>query len=430
VPEPPPAPPSSGRSRLSGTAAWNVIDQALASLATFVVTIIAAAAGTAQGFGSFALALTVYLFLLGVSQAMVNQVYLMHYPGVPGESETHAGARAAAGLAAVFGAGCAVVVAPVALVVAADAGPSIATIALLFPLLFVQEAWRGILVGLGRPRSAAFNDGLRAVLQIGVMGALVATGHTESPELILGWGLAGGAAAVLGALQVGRAPSPAGGLRFARRHIGVARFLVAEWVMVLGAAQLGLLVVAWLGAVPDVGALRGAQTLLGPMNVLGLGVFGFLLTELVRRPGLPIPRRRKVAAAAGGVLAAVAIGWGLLLTAAPDRVGELLLGDTWADTSTVLLPMTFYVAGAAAATGVLAVLRSVGDARSTFVVNCVLGPLMLLSVMIGQISGGIVGAAWGFAASTVLVLPLFWVRMEVVLRRPGIVRDDVTRVAS
>ncbi|MGQ0576680.1 MAG: hypothetical protein ACT4RN_21140 [Pseudonocardia sp.] len=406
-------------------AAWNVVDQALASLATFAVTIIAASAGTAEGFGHFAVAFTVYLFLLGISQALVNQVYLMHYPGAPDDEATD-GAAAAAGLALVFGLVCAAVVAPVALLVGGGSGPSIAVIAALFPLLFVQEAWRGVLVGRHRPRSAAANDGVRALLQIGAMAAMVAAGRSGPVELLLVWGLAGGAAALLGIAQVGRLPSPAAGLRYARRHATVSRFLVAEWVMVLGAAQVGLLVVAWLGSAADVGALRGAQTVLGPMNILGLGVFGFLLAELVRRPDLPIARRRQVAAGAGAALAAAAVVWGALLLLLPDRAGALLLGETWAASRGVLLAMTLYVAGAAAATGVLAVLRSVGDARSTFVVNTVLGPLMLVAVVTGQLTGGVVGAAWGFAASTVAILPLFWLRMEKVLRRPDIVRTSPT----
>ena len=62
-------------------------------------------------------------------------------------------------------------------------------------------------------------------------------------------------------------------------------------------------------------------------------------------------------------------------------------------------------------------LRSVGDARSTFLVNTVLGPLMLTSIALGMALGGVRGAAWGFACATTLVIPLFWMRMENTLRR-------------
>lgn len=397
-------------------AAWNVADQALASLTTFTVTVIAARAGDATEFGHFAVGLTVYLFLLGVSQALVNQVYLMRFPAAPAAEALDA-AAAASGLALLFGAACAVVVAPVALLLGGAAGPAIATIAVLFPLLFTQEAVRAVLIARRRARAATLNDAVRATLQIGAVAALVGAGRSAPAELLLAWGLAGGAAAALGAWQVGVAPAPARGPRFARRHLDVTRFLVAEWLMVLGAAQLGLLVVALLGSTADVGALRGAQTLLGPLNILGLGVFGFLLTELVRRPGLADRTRRQVAAGAGAVLAAITLGWGFVLLALPAPVGTALLGATWPGTRSTLLPMTIYLAGAAAATGVLAVLRSAGDARSTFGVNAVLGPLMLATVCSGQLLGGAVGAAWGFAASTTLIVPLFWLRMERLFRR-------------
>jgi O-antigen/teichoic acid export membrane protein len=403
-------------------AVWNLADQGLSSLATFAVTILAAAVGTAEGFGHFAVAFTLYLFLLGVSQAMVNQVYLMRYPALS-DAEALAGARAAGGLAFTFGVACAVVLIPGGLLLAGDTGPAIATVAALFPLLFVQEAWRGVLIGRGRPQAATLNDGVRAALQLGAMAAVVAVGHTEPTTLLLAWGLAGGVAAVLGAVQLGGAPSVPAGLRYLRRHLDISRFLVAEWLLVLGAAQVGLLVVAWLGSPADVGSLRGSQTLLGPMNVLGLGVFSFLLTELVRRPGLSVPTLRKVAAASGGALALVAVLWGGCLLLLPDAVGSALLGETWAGAAQTLLPMTFYVAGAAGATGTLAVLRSMGDARSTFIVNCVLGPLMLGGVVLGQLLGGAVGAAWGFAAATTLVIPLFWWRMEGSVRRRAATPD-------
>ncbi len=215
-----------------------------------------------------------------------------------------------------------------------------ATIAALFPLVFVQEAWRGVLVGRGRPRSAAFNDGVRAALQIGAMMAVIALGRTATDRLLSAWGLAGGVAACLGAIQIGGAPSPTAGLRFARRHLDISRFLVAEWVLVLGAAQVGLLAVAWLGTPADVGSLRGAQTLLGPMNILGLGVFSFLLTELVRRPDLTAAKLRT----GGGGVRRRARRDGrsrgaCCLLALPDAVGVTLLGETWSGArDTVLLP--------------------------------------------------------------------------------------------
>jgi hypothetical protein len=50
-------------------------------------------------------------------------------------------------------------------------------------------------------------------------------------------------------------------------------------------------------------------------------------------------------------------------------------------------------------------------------VNTILGPLMLLAVVVGQVTGGAVGAACGFAVSTTAVIPLFWWRMEKTMRK-------------
>jgi O-antigen/teichoic acid export membrane protein len=398
-------------------AVWNIADQCLASLATFAVTILAARAGSAQEFGHFALGLTIYLFLLGVSQAMVNNVFLIRYPGLSAE-QARIGASGAAGLAASVGVVFGVVVIPLGLLVAGTAGPSLAAIAVAFPILFLQDCWRAVLIGRSKPRDATINDTLRIAVQLGTICVLIAFGHVSSPVLLLAWGLGALPAAVLGAVQVGATPSLRRGYEYARRHSDISRFLVLEWVLVLGAAQISLLIVAWLGSPADVGALRGAQTLLGPMNVLGLGAFSFLLTELVRRPLLSVAARRRFAALVGGVLAVIATSWGTVLALLPTKAGTVLLGSTWVGTSTVIVPMTVYVAGAAAATGLLVVLRSVADTRSTFIVNCVLAPLLLGGVVVGQLNGGVVGAAWGFGLATTLIVPFFWFRMELLFRRP------------
>jgi O-antigen/teichoic acid export membrane protein len=395
---------------------WNIADQCLSSLATFVVTILAARSGTAEAFGHFAVGLTVYLFLLGVSQALVNQVFIMRYPAAS-DADAARAAGGAAGLAVLFGVACAVVIIPAGLLLAGGSGPALVAVAAVFPLLFLQDACRGVLIARGRPRAATVNDLVRVVLQIGVLCAVIAENRTAPAAMLAAWGLATLPAAVLGVVQVGARPSARAGVRFLRQHADISRFLVSEWIMVLGAAQVALLVVAWLGTTAQVGALRGAQTLLGPMNILGLGVFSFLLRELVRHPLTSPGSRRRFAAAVGGALAVASLLWGGVLMVLPDRVGIQLLGGTWPATTHVLAPMTVYVAGAAAATGLLAVLRSAGDARSTFVVNTVLAPTMLLGVVIGELLGDVVGAAWGFAAATTLIVPLFWLRMERLYRR-------------
>ena len=90
--------------------------------------------------------------------------------------------------------------------------------------------------------------------------------------------------AVLGAGQARTWPAPR-----CRRSLAapstarVAPFLAAEYAVNLGAFNAALAVVAALGELAVVGAIRGAQVLLGPVRVLTQAAQSFGLAEVARR---------------------------------------------------------------------------------------------------------------------------------------------------
>lgn len=406
----------SARSRLIGRAGWSFADQALSSLSNAALSILMAKATGVEGYGAFAVAFTVFTFLAGVSRALVNQPYLMTFAGAAPDA-ARAGVRAGTGLALIFGAGCAVLIVPVALVVGGSAAAAVSVVVLFLPVLLVQDVWRSVFVARQQPRAAAANDALWAVLQFGGLGVAVSAGVRDPVVLILIW-VGTGWVAAAAAVARGRAlPSVRDGVGFARRTRGASRFLVAEWLTVLGAAQLALLAVGTLGSPADVGSLRAAQTLLGPLTILVVGTFGFLLPELVRRPGSSTRRLRLVAAAVGGLLTVTTLVWGLGLLALPEHLGRALLGDIWPGARETLLSMTLWMVGAALSTGPMTVIRACGETRATFLVNALIGVLLLVCVPVGFVLGGAPGAAAGFAVANLLPAPLFWVQLELVLRR-------------
>ena len=420
-------PPRSARSALAGRAAWSFTDQALSSLTNAALSIFIAVVTSAAGYGYFAVAFTVYTFLLGTSRALVNQPYLMRWPAAEEVDATRA-AAAATGLALLVGLACAVVVVPGALLLVPGSGPTVATMCALLPLLLVQDVWRSVFVARQRPRSAVANDALWTVLQFAALGAAVAAGVREPVPLVAIWAGAGWVAAVVAVVQAGVRPAVGSALRYARRTADLSRYLVAEWLTVLGAAQVALLLVAGIGSAVDVGALRGAQTLLGPLNILGIGAFGFLVPELARRPWLPPGRLRRVAAVTSGALGVVNLAWGAVLLLLPDAAGTAVLGSTWSGARETILAMTLWSTGIALATGPIVVIRSRGRARDSLAVNVLLGLLLLVGAPLGLVLGGAAGAGWGFAIATLATAPLFGLRMERVLRTP--IPADLTRPAD
>lgn len=417
-----PRPARSARSALVGRAVWSFTDQALSSLTNAALSILLAVVTTAEGYGYFAVAFTVYTFLLGTCRALVNQPYAMRWSTVD-DAAARSGAASATGLALVFGTVCAAVGVPVALLVP-GVGPTVATTCALLPLLLVQDCWRSVFIARQTPRSAAANDALWTVLQFSGLGIAVLNGVRDPVPLVAVWALSGWVAAVVAMLQGRVRPAPRSSVDYLRRSSDLSRFLVAEWLTVLGAAQLALLLVATLGSALDVGSLRGAQTLLGPLNILGIGAFAFLIPELARRSWLSARQLRLVAVSTSGVLVLTNLAWGAVLLLLPPRFGAALLGSTWAGARETLLAMTLWCVGIALATGPIVVIRAAGRARDSFVVNVLLGVLLIVGAPVGLVVGGAEGAAWGFAVATLSTAPLFALRAERLLRSRGAVTDE------
>lgn len=405
------------RSGLVGRAGWSFADQALSSLANAAMSVLMAKATGVTGYGYFAVAFTIYTFLLGVSRALASQPFLMRFAAVC-DAQARVQAGAATGAALLFGTLCAVAVAPAVLLVAADVGPSVATMMALLPGLLVQDVWRSVFVARQRPRSAAANDALWTVLQFLGLGVAATAGVQDPVPLILIWGLTGWLCAALAAWQGGTLPSVVRAVGYVAHNRDVSRFLVAEWLTVLGAAQVALLLVGTLGDATDVGALRAAWTLLGPLTILVVGSFAFLVPELARRPTLEARSLRRVAVLTSCTIAVLTLGWGLGLLTLPEQVGRAVMGDVWPGARATLLAMTLWMVGSAVAVGPMTVIRACGEARPSFGVNVLIGVLLLGCTPAGFVLlGGAPGAAVGFAVANLVPAPLFWLQMERVLRR-------------
>jgi O-antigen/teichoic acid export membrane protein len=288
--------------------------------------------------------------------------------------------------------------------------------AVLLPGLLVQDVWRSIFIARQRPRSAAADDALWTVLQFGALALLIVGGARNPAVLLAAWGLTGWVAAAVAVLWGKTRPSVRQGLRYARSTHDMSRYLVAEWLTVLGAAQLALLVISAIGSPADVGSLRAAQTLLGPLTILVVATFGFVVPELARRLTISDTGRCWVAVGVSATLTVLTLACGVVLSALPEHVGSVLLGEVWPGARACLPAMTLWMVGAALAAGPIAVIRSRGQARASFRVNVLIGLLLLVCVPAGFLMAGAAGAAAGFAVANVTPVPLFWVQMRKVLR--------------
>jgi hypothetical protein len=201
---------------------------------------------------------------------------------------------------------------------------------------------------------------------------------------------------------------------------------VVEFGVGNAASQAAIVGLGLLANPLAVGALRGATTLFGPMNVLFNAATGFGPPLLNRVTGLRSPARKaRQAGTSGLALAALAACWAAALTLLPDAAGRQLLGDTWRSAAD-LLPATGsqYAAMAVGTCGLLA-LRVISP-RATLGLQLIFSLLSVVLLLVGYAAGGIIGAAWGLAAGSAAKAVASWTRVAFEVRVSYTLRDRVS----
>ncbi len=418
-----------GRRALLARGGWGIADQALSSLTNFALTVLVARSVTESEFGAFAIAVLVYLTVLGIVRGLLAEPLAVRFSAAPPAARNQASAAATGAsvwAGALVGAGL--------LVVATFFGGTTRSVLLALgismPGLALQDAWRFVFVTEGRPARAAANDLVWALAQFGAVGALLAFTDAGAGAFVLAWGLAANVAALVGCAQAGMLPALGAGPRWARRHLDLGGPFALDFTAQVGGSYVSLFVVTAIAGLDAVAGLRGAQVLLGPVNVLYLGARLIAVPEgarLAARGGRAVVRLSAVVALALGAAAAVV---GTILLLLPDSIGTELLGDTWDAARRVLLPTTLLMAangiGVAAVTG----LRSLAAARESLRARLLVAPLLVVGATIGVVVAGEAGAAWGLAATGVIGAAIWWFGYLRIARAAGPVRAPTEGLAD
>jgi O-antigen/teichoic acid export membrane protein len=401
-------------------AGWSLIDQVISSGTNAVLAVLVARSVSSTDFGGFSVSFTVFSLCIGVTRALAGSPLGVRFAGAaPGDLRRASAAGAGTALALGYAGGLACVIAGLCLDGALRA--SLVTLGVVLPGLLVQDLWRLAFFAEQRPRAAAANDAVWAVLQVGAVLWLTTLGVHAVGPLILAWGVSACGAALLGTYQARVLPRPRQARRWLRDHRGLSRYLALEYLTVQGGHQAAMLVIAAVGALSTVGALRGAQTLLGPATVLMVGMYSFALPELSRRRSTLTPSGwMRAAYALSAFVTVLGAVWGALFLVLPDRFGAALLGDSWTGTDEVLLAAVVMQVGSTLSIGFSTALHAMDRARVTLKVQSVLSALLLLGGAGGVLLAGAEGAAWGFALAQCSVVPAWWT----------LARREARRVAS
>ncbi|MCJ1680866.1 hypothetical protein MTF65_26670 [Streptomyces sp. APSN-46.1] len=389
-------------SRRGLAAVSSILDQAASSATNILVLVLAARLSSASGFADFSMVYVVFSVLLGLNMAYVGQTVVLAKGDRLGAVCRSAVAFTGAA-SAVVGAG----LVAVGLLLPGAAGRAFLALGLVLPLVLVQDGLRYCFSALRVPERALAADALRLACVVAALA--VQPEGASAGRLVLVWGVSALPALGLGLWLLRPYVRGAGvDLRpYVRRgHLG-QRFVV-EFAVGNGSSQLAVLGLGVFGTPLAVGALRGATTLFGPLNVLFNSANAFGPPVLSRLGGKRATVRATVLL--GLVLAGVGGGWAAVLYALPDRVGRQLLGDTWAAASALLPATGAQYAVMGLGTCALLTLRVLAP-KATLSLQVVFSLVSVGLLLGGYAVWGVAGAAWGLAAGSALKAAAGWSRV-------------------
>lgn len=415
-----------GRLAVLTKVSGNLFDQALAALSNVVLAIIVARSVDAAAFGSFSIAYLVYGMAFAAMKAIIGQPLQIRFSSAPPAELNRRmgeGAGATLSLSLLVTVACAVA----GLLTGGTTGWAMLLLALWIPALLVQDYCRMAFFAQGRPWSAALIDTVWAVIQFAGLAVLITTERTGLDWLMGAWGVGALVSAVVGLALLRVPPVVRATLSWLREQHDLARYLLAEYILGLGAAQVGILLVGVIAHESAVGALRAAQVLLGPLGILGTAAFQFAVPEIARRMPLT-PRRLQIfAALVSGALVAAHLVYVMCLLLIPPAWGVQLFGDSWQGAALVLLPMGLAACFSCLANGPAGVLYGMGKAKQTFRINLIKGPMIVVLLLGATWLWGVLGSAWAFVAIEALILPLWVITLVRVSRQPAEVVADPTQ---
>ncbi|NGN66433.1 hypothetical protein G5C51_21345 [Streptomyces sp. A7024] len=401
------------RRAIAGRLSWGLADQAASSMSNFLVGMYVARSLGLTAFGVFSLAWVTYGVVLNVSRGLASDPLVVRFSGVP-DGPWRAAAGRATGTALAVGGALGAVSLAVGLAMGGQLGGAFAALGVVLPGLLLQDAWRFAFFAAGAGRKAFLND---VVWGIALIPALVVAAKAGSVEgFVLAWGGTAAVAAGYGWLQSGIRPRPARARAWLREQRDLGYRYLVENVSLSGASQLRAYGLGAIVGISAVGAVRGAELLLGPFLAVLMGLSLVTVPEAARVLRQAPHRLGRFCFVLAGGLAAAALLWGGALLLVPDSVGEHVLGQVWYSASELIVPISIGVAGAGVGVGAAAGLRALAAARRSLRCQLFASVGYAGGGLGGAALGGTVGSAWGVAIANVAASALWWLELRSALR--------------
>jgi hypothetical protein len=400
---------------------WGLADQAVSSITNFALGLVVARSLGAADFGAFSLAWVTYAVVLNLSRGIATDPLTVRYSGPSDGRWRSAVARSsstATCVGLVTGGACLLIGWAIAGVV----GSSFVALGLTLPGLLLQDSWRYAFFAAGLGRRAFFNDVVWALALIPTM--LLAGSVGTAFAFVLAWGAAALVAAVFGCWQTRLLPGVVGVAQWVLAHRDLGPRYVVENLSDSVSAQLRMYGLGLIAGLAAVGAVRGAQLLLGPFLALRMGIGLIAVPEaarvLRRSPG----RLVTFCLLLGGSQAVAGMLWGFSLLLLPDSSGELMLGTLWPAAAALLVPTTLAMAAGSMFDGAFVGLRALGTARRSLRAQLTRAVALVALGIGGAFIGDAAGSLWGATLASLLGVAVVWRQLRLAVHALDAVAVD------
>jgi len=386
---------------------WGLADQGLSSVTNFALGVLVARSLAPPEFGAFAIAFSVYTIALGVARALTGEPMVVRFSAASSEDSKIA-AGAVTGTSILVGIVAGLVCIASGIVVRGALGSGLTALGLTMPGLLLQDAWRFVFFSGRRGVAAFLNDLAWAIILVFWIVFLLLAGKTSVWWLVLAWGGSGSVAGLLGIFQARVVPAAGRATGWFRQQRDLIPRFIGEFGITTLVAQVTIFAIGALAGLADVGTIRAGQLLLGPLNVIFLGIGLAGLPEAVRALMVSEAKLRQACVFISAALALCALGVGAFGSVLPDRFGAALLGENWPFAQRVVVPLSIGMAGSGVIMGAGIGLRALAAARLSLRARLLVAPLVLATALSGAALWGARGAAWGFAFAYTIGSLVWW----------------------
>lgn len=392
---------------LSGRVAWGLADQALSSLTNFALSVMVARSATARELGAFVFAFAAYVLVVNIGNGLIGEPLLVRYTDAPSGvwSKAASGASGAAlSLGVAGGAACILVGGAIG----GTQGHLFIALAIALPGLAVQDTWRKLFFVRLQGKLAFLNDLAWGIALVPALVLLETTGRGSVISLTAAWGAAGTFSGLLGCLQAGVLPNASKTREWLRDHRDLSGRFLAELMLLSGVQQLSFFLIGGVAGLAVLGAVRGAEVILGPLFVIIIGLRMIAMPEAaLMLKESPLKMRRALILLAVG-LSGAAVLVGAFASLIPASVGTMLLGETWPEARPAVIPVALFMAATGASMSALLGLRALQAGRRSLRARLYAAPLVCGGALGGAAQGSPWAAAAGMAAGMWLGVIIWW----------------------